>query len=394
MGKRELTPEEQFLKDGDRSAPWNTVDVHEPVMKALGLEGSWSAEEDENLLQTLPPSGEAPKVMRRMESKTGRRQKRIPVKRWAAAVLALVLLGGGYIQFSGKLQQGAEAQSSGDVRQGAGARYKVLPYQPIPATASGGTLIEKAKEPLKPYIPEAQPGIEYEANQKESIFYNQKYSKGAELMKELLLPGEYATYVITRDDEEGEGSMNMYRPPLTFNDYTAYKTSVEEHKAPVLEQPAYLPEGYALDEAIIKPSFLKVPDVQELEGGNGRDLGDSFRLTWRVEKAENIAYLYSSLIYKKGDAQVRIGASYVDDNKYPADPLSYSEYTKMENIEIKGRQAVLSDDSANKELDLGYKYKLVWSDPDAKIIYSVIAGQENTELTKDELIGIVASMMK
>ncbi|MFD2875993.1 hypothetical protein ACFTAO_08570 [Paenibacillus rhizoplanae] len=39
MGKRELTPEEQFLKEGDRSAHWNTVDVHEPVMKALGLEG-------------------------------------------------------------------------------------------------------------------------------------------------------------------------------------------------------------------------------------------------------------------------------------------------------------------------------------------------------------------
>lgn len=137
MGKRELTPEEQFLKEGDRSAHWNTVDVHEPVMKALGLEGALTAEEDENLLQTLPPSGEAPKVMRRMETRTGRRQKRMPVKGWAAAVLALVLLGGGYTQFSGKLQQGAEAQSSGEVRQGAGAQYKVLPYQPLPATASG-----------------------------------------------------------------------------------------------------------------------------------------------------------------------------------------------------------------------------------------------------------------
>lgn len=72
-------------------------------------------------------------------------------------------------------------------------------------------------------------------------------------MKELLLPGEYATYLITREGDEGEGSMNMYRPPLTFKDYTAYKTSVEEHNAPILEQPAYLPEGYALHEAIIKP---------------------------------------------------------------------------------------------------------------------------------------------
>lgn len=394
MGKRELTPEEQFLKDGDRSAHWNTVDVHEPVMKALGLEGALSAEEDETLLQTLPLSGEAPKVMRRMETRTGQRRKRIPVKGWAAAILALVLLGGCYTQFSGKLQQGAEAQSSGEVRQGAGAQYKVLPYQPLPATASGGTLIEKAKEPLKPYIPNAEPGAEYEANQKLSILYNQKYSKGAELMKELLLPGEYATYVITREDEEGEGSMNMYRPPLTFKDYTAYKTSVEEHNAPILEQPAYLPEGYALHEAIIKPFFLKVPDVQELIGGNERDLGDNFQLAWRVEKAENIDYPYSSLVYKKGEVQVRIGVSRVDDNQNPADPLSWSEHTKMENIEIKGRQAIFSDDSDNKELDLGFKYELVWSDPDAKVIYHVKVGQENTELTKDELIGIAASMMK
>lgn len=92
-------------------------------------------------------------------------------------------------------------------------------------------MIEKAKEPLKPYIPNAEPGADDEANKKLSILYNQKYSKGAELMKEILLPGEYATYLITREGEEGEGSMNMYRPPLTFKDYTAYKTSVEEHNA-------------------------------------------------------------------------------------------------------------------------------------------------------------------
>lgn len=213
-------------------------------------------------------------------------------------------------------------------------------------------------------------------------------------MKELLLPGEYATYLITREGEEGEGSMNMYRPPLTFKDYTAYKTSVEEHNAPILEQPAYMPEGYALDEAIINPSFLKVPDVQELKDENKRDLGDNFQLAWRVEKAENVDYPYSSLVYKKGEAQVRISVSRVDDNQNPADPLSWSEHTKMENIEIKGKQAIFSDDSDNKELDLGFKYRLVWSDPGTKVNYRVSVGQENTELTKDELIGIAASMMK
>ncbi|MFD2875995.1 hypothetical protein ACFTAO_08580 [Paenibacillus rhizoplanae] len=135
--------------------------------------------------------------------------------------------------------------------------------------------------------------------------------------------------------------------------------------------------------------------MQELKGGNERDLGDNFQLAWRVEKAENIDYPYSSLVYKKGDVQVRIGVSLVDDNQNPADPLSWSEYTKMEKYrDKKVDRPFFSDDSGNKELDLGFKYELVWSDPGAKVIYSVIAGQENTELTKDELIAIAASMMK
>ncbi|WP_342423933.1 hypothetical protein [Paenibacillus sp. FSL E2-0178] len=393
MGKSELTSEERFLKDGDRSANYLPVDVHDPVMKALGLGGTLSADEEQTTVQTLPPNEDAPNTMRRVETEagTGRRRKRIRVQGWVAALLVVVLLGGGYAQYSGEVRQGAEALFSSEVRQGAGAQYKVLPYKPLPATASGG-MIEKAKEPLMPYTPEAQPGIEDEAYQ-ESKLYSQKYSKGHELMKELLLPGEYATYVIAREDRQEEGSLNMYLPPLTFKEYAAYKTSVEKHNTPIVKQPAYMPEGYVLDEAIIKPSFLKVPDEKQLEGGNARDLGDNFRLTWRVEKAENLVYQYSSLIYKKGETQVRIGVSRVDDNSGPAYPLPWSEKTKVENVEIGGKQLIYLDDSSNTELDLGYKYKLVWSDPEAQIIYSVAVGQENSELTKDDIIRIAASMM-
>ncbi|AIQ39986.1 hypothetical protein [Paenibacillus sp. FSL R5-0912] len=384
MAKSELTPEERFLKDGDRSANYISVDVHDPVMKALGLGGTLPADEEQTTVQTLPPNGGAPNIMRRVETEagTGRKRKRIlriRVQGWVAALLVVVLLGGGYTQYSG------------EVRQGAGAQYKVLPYKPLPVTASGG-MIEKAKEPLMPYTPQAQPGIEDEAYQ-ESKLYSQKYSKGHELMKELLLPGEYATYVIAREDRQEEGSLNMYLPPLTFKEYAAYKTSVEKHNIPLVKQPAYMPEGYVLDEAIIKPSFLKVPDEKQLEGGNERDLGDNFRLIWRVEKAENLVYQYSSLIYKKGETQVRIGVSRVDDNSGPAYPLPWSEKTKVENVEIGGKQLIYLDDSSNTELDLGYKYKLVWSDPEAQIIYSVAVGQENSELTKDDIILIAASMI-
>lgn len=376
MGKSELTPEERFLKDGDRSAHFIPIDVHEPVMKALGLSGTLPAVEEQTPLQTLPPNGGAPNVMRRLETEagTGRSRKRIlriPVQGWVAALLVIVLLGGGYTQFSGELRQRAQFQ------------YKVLPYKPLQATKSGG-MIEKAKEPLTPLPAQVQPS-------KEDKIYSMKYSKGYITLEKLLLPGEYATYFITRGKEEPY--LGMYRPPITFKDYAAYKASAEKHNAPIVKQPGYMPEGYALDQAIIKPSLIKVPDEKELQGGSERDLGDNFRLNWRVEKAENVAYLFSSLVYKKGNVQVRISASRVDEKDKPADSLSWTQTTKVENIEVGGKQLIYLENSSNKKIDMGYTYNLVWPDPEAEIIYNVIVRQEKSELTKDEVIRIAASMM-
>ncbi|MHA6531492.1 DUF4367 domain-containing protein [Paenibacillus sp. BAC0078] len=376
MGKSELTLEERFMKDGDRSANFIPVDVHEPVMKALGLGGTLPAAEEQTPLQTLPPNEGAPNVMRRLETEARKRRSRkrilrIPVQGWVAALLVIVVLGGGYTQFSGELRQGAEFQ------------YKVLPYKPLQATKSGG-MIEKAKEPLHPWPDKIE-------TSKEEKIYSMKYSKGYKTLEKLLLPGESATYFITRGKEEPY--LNLYRPSITFKDYAAYKASAEKHNAPVVKQPGYMPEGYVLDQAMFRPSFLKVPDEKQLNGGNESDLGDNFRLTWRVEKPENIAYLFSTLTYKKGNVQVRIGASRVDDKDKPADSLAWNKTTKLENIEIGGKQLIYRENSDNKKLDMGYTYSLVWPDPEAELIYNVTVRQEKSELTKDEVIRIAASMM-
>lgn len=90
-----------------------------------------------------------------------------------------------------------------------------------------------------------------------------------------------------------------------------------------------------------------------------------------MEKAENIAYLSSSLVYKKGKVQVRISASRVDDKAKPAYPLSWTKTTKVENIEIGSKQLIYLENSSNKEIDMGYTYNLVWSDPEAQIVYNV-----------------------
>lgn len=72
----------------------------------------------------------------------------------------------------------------------------------------------------------------------------------------------------------------------------------------------------------------------------------------------------------------------------------WTKTTKVENIEIDGRQLIYLETSANEKIDLGFKNRLVWADPEAKIIYKMSVRQEKSELTKDEIIQIAASMMK
>ncbi|MEK3862763.1 DUF4367 domain-containing protein [Paenibacillus sp. FSL H7-0716] len=378
MDKSELTSEERFLKHGDRSANFIPVDVHEQVMTALGLGGILPAAEEQTPLQTIPPNEGAPNVMRRLKTEAGtgrsrRRILRIPVQGWVAALLVMVLLGGGYTQYSGELRQGAQIQ------------YKVLPYKPLLATKSGG-MIEKPNEPLIPWPAKVQLS-------KEDELYKMKYAKGYNAIEKLLLPGEYATYVIKREDGKEESHLGLYCPPIIVKDYSTYKTSVEKHHAPEVKQPGYMPDGYTLDEAFIKPSFIKVEDDKQFKGESEIDLGDNFRMTWKREKAENIAYDSSTLVYKKGKIQVRISASLVDEKAKPAESLMWTKTTTVENIDIGGNQLIYLEPSSKEKIDLGYKYRLVWSDPEAQIIYNVSVRQEKSELTKDEVIRIAASMM-
>lgn len=383
MGKGELTQEERFLKEGDRSAGILPVDVHDTVMRKLGLAGTLYAEGEEIALQTLPPREGAPKVMRRLETEaaTGRGRKRfmgIPAKGWVAAAMVLVMLGGGYTQFSGKVGQGAAAK----------VQYKVLPYKPIPATNSGG-MIEKAKLPVVRNYPS-----KVEPLSKEDEMFGLKYQKGINTLEKLLPPGEYATFVIERKDGKGLPGHGLYWPPMMLKEYSVYKTSVEKYKAPGLNKPEYLPNGYTLEQAVISPFFIKVDDILQATGLSKIDLGDNYQMRWRKEKPENITYESSMLVYKKDKIQLGISAERVDEKVKPLKSLMWTKTTKVENIEIDGKQLIYLETSANEKIDLGFKNRLVWADPEAKIIYNLSVAQEKSELSKDEIIRIAASMMK
>ncbi|WP_340021989.1 DUF4367 domain-containing protein [Paenibacillus sp. FSL K6-1096] len=383
MGKSELTQEERFLKEGDRSAGIPPVDVHDPVMQMLGIAGILPAEGEDTMLQTLPPREGTAKVMRKLEPQAaaGRSRRRflgMPVQGWVAAALVLVMLGGGYTQFSGEAGRGA----------GAKAQYKVLPYKPIPATNSGH-MIEKTKYPI---IPSKNPS-KVEPLSKEDDMYSLKYKKSINTLEKLLPPGEYATFLIERKDGKGTPGLGLYCPPIILKEYSVYKTSVEKYKAPELNKPEYLPNGYTLERAIVRPSFIKVDDNLKVTGVSKIDLGDNFQMRWRKEKPENITY-ESSLVYKKDKIQVRISASRVDEKAKPGESLLWTKTTKVENIEIDGKQLIYLETSANEEINLGFKNRLVWADPEAKIIYNMSVAQEKSELSKDEIIRIAASMMK
>lgn len=383
MGKGELTQEERFLKEGDRSAGIPPVDVHDPVMQMLGIAGVLPADSEDIALQTIPPREGAPKVMRRLETEaaTGRGRKRfmgIPAKGWVAAAMVLVMLGGGYTQFSGEV--GREA--------GAKVQYKVLPYKPIPATNSG-YMIEKTKYPITP----SKNPSKVQPLSKGDEMYSLKYKKSISTLEKLLPLGEYATFLIERKDGKGVHGLGLYCPPIMLKEYSVYKTSVEKYKAPELNKPKYLPNGYTLEQAIVRPSFIKVDDNLKVTGVSKIDLGDNFQMRWRKEKPENITY-ESSLVYKKDKIQMRISASRVDEKAKPGESLLWTKTTKVENIEIDGKQLIYLETSANEEINLGFKNRLIWADPEAKIIYNMSIVQEKSELTKDEIISIAASMMK
>ncbi|MNL82433.1 hypothetical protein D3C87_2098130 [compost metagenome] len=65
----------------------------------------------------------------------------------------------------------------------------------------------------------------------------------------------------------------------------------------------------------------------------------------------------------------------------------------MENIDINGKQLIYLEPAKNDDFKTGYKYRLVWSDPEQEMIYDLTADPENTVLTKDEAVRIAGAMM-
>ncbi|MGN7765755.1 DUF4367 domain-containing protein [Paenibacillus sp. 22594] len=376
MGKGELTLEEQFLKEGDHSANFPPVDVHDAVIEAIGLSKVRLAADPLTRLH----DGDTPLIMQRTETLTGakhRRKKilRIPVRSWAVALILIVLLGGGYSLYTIGPGQAAKFH------------YEVLPYEPLLATEEGGT-IDLLKTPLTP-----GPQMPQRQVSKEEELLNIKYAEGFKAVEKLLLPGEFASFVLRQEGGGEQYRTGVISPTMIFTDYSSYLTKAEKYTAPSLKQPDYMPEGYAFEEAWIQPVFKNIEEKELLALTGGIKLEGGFRVTWRQEPLKNVNFDYATLVYKKGESQVRINARHIKGKTGTVETLMWTKTTRVENIDINGKQLIYLEPAKNDDFKTGYKYRLVWSDPEQEMIYDLTANPENTVLTKDEAVRIAGAMM-
>lgn len=381
MGKGELTPEERFLKEGEQSSQVSPVDVHDTVMAAIGLGKIHPAadpapalmEGNTSDLMIMHRAGEAAGSGKAGKQLTRRR----PVRGWAAllALVLLVLVGGGYSLYYGDSGQAAEFQ------------YEVLPFEPLPATEDGAK-IDLSVAPLTPGPDVPQPPVS-----EEDELLNLKYSEAYEAVDKLLQPGEFASFVLKQEGNGERYRIGVVSPVMIYKDYSGYLADARKYTAPELSQPLQLPEGYAFDEAWIRPVFKSVDEQELFALTGGFELAGGFRVTWRQEPLANINFDHATLVYKQGENQVRINARRIADKTGTAETLMWTRTTIVENIEVGGQRLIYLEPSDNEDFKIGYKYRLVWANPQERMIYDVTAGPENVNLTKDELIRIAAGLM-
>ncbi|MEC0170768.1 hypothetical protein [Paenibacillus graminis] len=376
MCKDELTSDELFLKEGDHSAQLPLVDVHDSVMKAIGLGNDRLMMEHASQRQ----AGNTPNVMQSMEpvveaERYRKRTLRRHMGRWAAALILIALLGGSYSLFIESPGQAAKFQ------------YEVLPYQPLVVTEEGGQVV-RSNKPI--FLSEKK--IPQRQESKEDKLFSEKYSEAYKAVEKLLLPEEFASYVLRQEKAGGElpviGVVNRL---MLFNDYSSYVAKAKKYKAPDLKQPEYMPEGYVFDQAVIRPYFeIKEKELLALTGGIKLEGG--YRVPWRKEPLGSINFDNSGLSYKKGQAIVNISVKRLKETTGIIESLMWTKNTIVENILVNGTQLIYMDHSRDGKVKLGYKYKLVWADPKNNMLYDLTASPESS-LTKEEVIRIAAGMM-
>lgn len=168
---------------------------------------------------------------------------------------------------------------------------------------------------------------------------------------------------------------------------------MQEHNAPLVPQPEYLPEGYILEQGSVQPGF-RINDNELLALKDGIKLEGGYRITWRKEPPESINYDSSTLFYTKGESRIKISAKRIKGETGTVESLLYTQNTSVENILVNGTQLIYMDHTSNGEIKLGYNYRVVWADPEQQILYDLTVSPETTLLTKEEIIRIAAGMMK
>ncbi|MBT2289944.1 hypothetical protein J7E73_12475 [Paenibacillus albidus] len=386
MRKSQYTAEEQILRSYDQAADVESIDVRQPVMKAIADKygagatgaGPWNG-------------GKSTSVMRPLH-----RDQAHAVKRWtsfhgnkaraAAASLLLVLsLGATYFIYTDHLSQSARIT------------YTVKEYEPLedPVTQFEIKLIET--EPVPPMDPLSE-------EDKKQL---EKVEQAKEWVEQQLLPGEVAFYLVGRDLSTKPRSATAVKP-LHFDSYASFLSKQAELSAVELTEPGYLPEGYAFKAGQLNP-FRSVPGqastpsdkiegspgvnrieaydrfIKELISKPAQELGDDYRLVWSKLPAEGLDS--AALSYSFGEQTLKIEAFSLIKRGVQVNKFGTA---KTENIVVNGTELIYMEAPAEGSLD--YTHRLYWLDSTAETYYS-LSDSPSSSLSQQEMIRIAASMM-
>lgn len=180
--------------------------------------------------------------------------------------------------------------------------------------------------------------------------------------------------------------LNYTYRSITSLDHEEYTQLSIKHKAPDLQQPEWLPEGYVFQSGEIIPPYFHF-------------LSEGYQILLDELKAEAKGKKYyakkvnwseageTAIVFAKGNDIIRISAKRIqplitESTRVPG------KGEKFEKVSLAGIEAIYSTGS-----NAVYSTKLIWEDAENQLEYE-IATYRKSPLTKEDLVTIAESMIQ
>ncbi|GGF65203.1 hypothetical protein GCM10010912_07770 [Paenibacillus albidus] len=390
MCKIQYTAEEQLLRNYDQSADVESIDVRQPVMKAIADKYG----DNHVHAEVVPKDTEGHStIMTRLDKKEAGDTRRRPVYlrriiAYSTALLVALSIGATYYVHTAKLSQSTPIE------------YRLKEYEPI---EDPGTSFSIKLEEIKP-----EKASDEQIAQ--AVKQNEKYQQAKQWVEKQLLPGERAFFLVGQDLEKN-AKTGMAVQPLYFDGYSAFSARQTELNAPALPEPRYIPSGYAFTEGQILPETSIISALADSTGtapgeqaANGAEayqrlieematmkateLGGNYKLVWkRLPKAgtESVKVTYTS--DSPDEQKITIQATYYAQKTM----ASFNTWgiQKVDNVTVNGKEFIYM--RAAPQSGQNYAQQLLWLDPIHDTYYT-LSDTKGSPLSQEQMIKIAVSM--